>query len=70
MLPTNNAAERDTRPSPIGRKATKGFQSTWDRDRYAGVRSVCNTARRHRKSDLLAIARSIAGTLRSILVKQ
>jgi transposase len=60
--PTNNASERDIRPSTIFRKVTNGFRSTWGRDLYAGVRSVLNTARRHRKSAFLAIAETIAGT--------
>lgn len=60
--PTNNASERDIRPSTIFRKVTNGFRSTWGRDLYAGVRSVLNTARRHRKSAFRAIAETIAGT--------
>lgn len=62
MPPTNNASERDIRPSTIFRKVTNGFRSTWGRDLYAGVRSVLNTARRHRKAAFLAIAETLAGT--------
>lgn len=60
--PTNNASERDLRPSTIFRKVTNGFRSTWGRDLYAAVRSVLNTARRQRKSPFLAISQTIAGT--------
>lgn len=59
--PTNNASERDIRPSTIFRKVTNGFRSIWGRDLYAGVRSVLNTTRRHRKSAFLAISETIAG---------
>src|SRR5487761_1585288 len=45
--PTNNASERDIRPSTIFRKVTNGFRSTWGR---------------HRKSAFRAIAETIAGT--------
>ena len=60
--PTNNASERDIRPSTIFRKVTNGFRSTWGRDLYASVRSVLNTARRQRKTAFLAISETIAGT--------
>jgi transposase len=59
--PTNNASERDIRPSTIFRKVTNGFRSTWGRDLYAGVRSVLNTARRQKKSAFLAISETVAG---------
>jgi transposase len=60
--PTNNASERDIRPSTIFRKVTNGFRSTWGRDLYAGIRSVLNTARRQQKSPYAAIAETLAGT--------
>jgi len=60
--PTNNASERDIRPSTIFRKVTNGFRSTWGRDLYAGVRSVINTARRQHKSPFAAISEALAPT--------
>ncbi|MGH7075232.1 MAG: hypothetical protein ACREFD_13650, partial [Stellaceae bacterium] len=57
---TNNASERDIRPSTIFRKVTNGFRSNWGRDLYAGVRSVLNTARRQHNSPFLAIADTLA----------
>jgi transposase len=59
--PTNNASERDIRPSTIFRKVTNGFRSTWGRDLYAGVRSVLSTARRQQKSAFLAISETLDG---------
>jgi transposase len=59
--PTNNASERDIRPSTIFRKVTNGFRSTWGRDLYAGIRSVLNTARRQHKSAFRAISETLAG---------
>jgi transposase len=58
---TNNASERDIRPSTIFRKVTNGFRSNWGRDLYAGVRSVLNTARRQHHSPFLAISDTLAG---------
>jgi transposase len=59
--PTNNASERDIRPSTIFRKVTNGFRSVWGRDLYAGVRSTLNTARRHGQSSFQAISQTLAG---------
>jgi transposase len=58
--PTNNASERDIRPSTIFRKVTNGFRSEWGRDLYAGIRSVLNTARRQHRSAFDAIRDTLA----------
>ena len=57
---TNNASERDIRPSTTFRKVTGGFRSEWGADLYAGVRSTLNTARRQGLSPLQAIQNTLA----------
>ena len=42
---TNNASEREIRPSVVFRKVTNGFRSTWGPATHAGYRSVIGTAR-------------------------
>lgn len=59
--PTNNGSERDLRPSVIYRKVTNGFRSAWGADAYAAVRSIIDTARRHRIDPFDAVRRTLAG---------
>ena len=59
--PTNNASERDLRPSTIFRKVTNGFRSEWGSELYAGVRSTLNTGRRQGLSAYEAIQAAIDG---------
>ena len=45
MAATNNACERDLRPSVIQRKVTNGYRSMWAAEGEAAVRTVVATAR-------------------------
>jgi transposase len=42
--PTNNASERELRPSVIFRKVTNGFRSNWGAKAHADLRSIVATA--------------------------
>ncbi len=42
---TNNACERDLRPSVIQRKVTNGYRAMWAAEGEADIRSVVDTAR-------------------------
>jgi transposase len=54
--PTNNACEREIRPSVVFRKVTGGFRSHWGAQIHAGYRSVTGTARLHDQTALQAIS--------------
>ena len=60
--PTNNASEREIRPSVIFRKVTNGFRSTWGPGNHAGYRSVTGTARLQGQSAWNAIRALVDGT--------
>ncbi len=57
---TNNACEREIRPSVVFRKVTGGFRSDWGAQIHAGYRSV--TGRLHGRTALQAIDQLLAGT--------
>ena len=59
---TNNACEREIRPSVVFRKVTGGFRSEWGAHIHAGYRSVTGTARLHGQTALQAIDQLFAGT--------
>jgi transposase len=59
---TNNACEREIRPSVVFRKVTGGFRSDWGAHIHAGYRSVTGTARLHGRTALQAIDQLLAGT--------
>ena len=59
--PTNNASERDLRPSVIHRKVTNGFRSDWGAKAYADLRSIVSTGRLHGRSPLAAIRAALTG---------
>ncbi len=59
---TNNACEREIRPSVVFRKVTGGFRSDWGAEIHAGYRSVTATARLHGQTALEAINHLLAGT--------
>ena len=59
---TNNACEREIRPSVIFRKVTGGFRSSWGAYIHAGYRSVTGTARLHGHTALRAIGDLLTGT--------
>jgi transposase len=52
--PTNNACERELRPSVIFRKVTGGFRADCGAQIHAGYRSITGTARLHGKTALKA----------------
>lgn len=58
---TNNACEREIRPSVVFRKVTGGFRSDWGAQIHAGYRSVTGTAKLHGKTALQAINHLLAG---------
>ena len=58
---TNNACEREIRPSVVFRKVTGGFRSDWGAQIHAGYRSVTGTARLHGQTALQAIRHLLAG---------
>jgi transposase IS66 family protein len=49
---TNNACEREIRPSVVFRKVTGGFRSNWGARIHAGYRSVTGTAKLHGQTAL------------------
>ena len=53
--PTNNASERELRPSVIFRKVTNGFRSGWGAKVYADLRSIVATGRRAGTSPLASL---------------
>lgn len=59
---TNNACEREIRPSVVFRKVTGGFRSDWGAQIHAGYRSVTSTARLHGQTALNSIGHLLAGT--------
>src|SRR5512134_1130637 len=59
---TNNACEREIRPSVIFRKVTGGFRSSWGAHIHAGYRSVTGTARLHGHTALQAVGHLLTGT--------
>jgi transposase len=62
---TNNACEREIRPSVVFRKVTGGFRSEWGAQIHAGYRSVTGTARLHGQTALNAIGQLLAGTFQT-----
>lgn len=58
--PTNNACERDLRPSVIQRKVTNGYRAMWAAQGEADIRTVVDTAR-------LTPGGSIFGTIAATL---
>lgn len=59
---TNNACEREIRPSVVFRKVTGGFRSDWGAQIHAGYRSVTGTARLHGQTALQAVGHLLTGT--------
>lgn len=64
---TNNACEREIRPSVVFRKVTGGFRSDWGAAIHAGYRSVTGTARLHGQTALQSISQLLAGTFEQTL---
>jgi transposase len=64
---TNNACEREIRPSVVFRKVTGGFRSDWGARIHAGYRSVTGTARLHGQTALQSIGHLLAGTFEQTL---
>jgi transposase len=62
IMPFNNVAEREIRPSVVFRKVTGGFRSHWGPGVHAGYRSVTSTARLTGQTAFSAI-RDIADAL-------
>jgi len=62
---TNNACEREIRPSVVFRKVTGGFRSEWGAHIHAGYRSVTSTAGLHGQTARQAIAQLLAGTFQT-----
>lgn len=60
--PTNNACERELRPSVVFRKVTGGFRSPWGAHAHAAYRSVTGTASIQGLTPLQAINHLLAGT--------
>ena len=58
--PTNNASERELRPSVIFRKVTNGFRSVWGAESYADIRSIVSTGRRNGQSPMTSIRAALA----------
>jgi transposase len=58
---TNNACEREIRPSVVFRKVTGGFRSDWGAAIHAGYRSVTGTARLHDQTALHSIGQLLNG---------
>ncbi len=67
MPATNNACEREIRPSVVFRKVTGGFRSDWGAQIHAGYRSVTGTARLHGQTALRSIHHLLAGTFETSL---
>jgi transposase len=59
---TNNACEREIRPSVVFRKVTGGFRSDWGAHIHAGYRSVTGTARIHGQTALQSISQLFDST--------
>jgi transposase len=59
---TNNACEREIRPSVVFRKVTGGFRSRWGAQIHAGYRSVTGTAKLHGRTALQAVGQLLTGT--------
>ncbi|MGE5770084.1 MAG: IS66 family transposase, partial [Betaproteobacteria bacterium] len=64
---TNNACEREIRPSVVFRKVTGGFRSSWGAHIHAGYRSVTGTAKLNGHTALQAVAQLLAGTFEPTL---
>jgi transposase len=64
---TNNACEREIRPSVVFRKVTGGFRSDWGAQIHAGYRSVTGTAQLHGQTALQSIGQLLAGTFEQSL---
>jgi transposase len=64
---TNNACEREIRPSVVFRKVTGGFRSDWGAQIHAGYRSVTGTARLHGQTALQSIGQLLTGTFEPTL---
>ncbi len=62
---TNNACEREIRPSVVFRKVTGGFRSEWGAHIHAGYRSVTSTAGLNGQTARQAIAQLLAGTFQT-----
>jgi len=60
---TNNASERNLRPSVIFRKVTNGFRCEWGAETYAAFRSVVSTAKANRASVLAVLQFVLAARL-------
>jgi len=65
---TNNACEREIRPSVVFRKVTGGYRSDWGARIHAGYRSVTGTARLHRQTALQSIGQLLSGTFEQTLL--
>jgi transposase len=61
---TNNACEREIRPSVVFRKVTGGFRSDWGAQIHAGYRSVTGTARLHGQTAMHSIDQLLDGTFK------
>lgn len=59
--PTNNASERDLRPSVTFRKVTGGFRSEWGAKVYADICSAMATGLRNGRTALESIRDALAG---------
>ncbi len=62
---TNNACEREIRPSVVFRKVTGGFRSDWGAHVHAGYRSVTSTAGLNGQTARQTIAQLLAGTFQT-----
>jgi transposase len=60
--PTNNASERELRPSVIFRKVTNGFRSQWGADLFAEIRSVVATGARNAQNPFAAVNTALSGS--------
>ena len=60
---TNNASERNLRPSVIFRKVANGFRCEWGAETYAAFRSVVSTAKANRASVLAVLQFVLAARL-------
>jgi transposase len=58
--PTNNASERNLRPSVIFRKVTNGFRSEWGAKVYADICSIVGTGRLADRSPLASLRAALA----------
>jgi transposase len=60
MPPTPHSSEQAIRMRTMVRKVTNGFRSNGGRDRFADVRSVINTGKRHGLSAIQSIPRALS----------